>query len=317
MQARNVGTSPLQVSVIGMGCNNFSRPGTATRDLAESVRVIHAAIDHGITFFDGADIYGGSPGQSEEFLGEALRGRRDRVVLATKFGHQDYPMPGAEAWGPKGAAHYVRAAVDASLQRLRTDHIDLLQMHTPDPQTPIEHTLAVLTELIREGKVRHIGHSNFTADQAREAARVSLAGGYESFISAQNEYSLLARGIEHDLLPTAVELGLGVFPYYPLANGLLTGKYTADGGGEGRMRTIKAAQLAGVDWGLLDRYRRLCDLAGLTMLEVTIQWLLRQPGISSVIAGTTRVEQVVQNAAAGNAVVPAEVLEAVDRLFAP
>lgn len=317
MQQRNVGASELRVSVVGMGCNNFSRPRTATESLEQSVRVIHAAIDQGITFFDGADIYGGTPGRSEEFLGEALAGRRDEVVLATKFGHQDFAMPGAEAWGPKGGARYVRSAVEASLTRLQTDRIDLLQMHTPDPDTPIGETLSILSDLVEEGKVRYIGHSNFTGDLAREAAEVSLEEGHESFVSAQNEYSLLARDIERDLLPAAIELGLGVFPYFPLANGLLTGKYTADGGGEGRMRSIKAAQLSGVDWTQLERYRRLCDQAGHTMLEVTFQWLLGQPGISSVIAGATQVEQVLQNAAAGAAAVPDDVLDAVDELFAP
>ena len=317
MEQRSVGTSGLKVSVVGMGCNNFSRPRTATETLEQSVRVIEAAIDQGITFFDGADIYGGAPGRSEEFLGVALRGKRDQVVLATKFGHQDFTMPGSEAWGPKGARRYVRSAVEASLARLQTDRIDLLQMHTPDPETPIEETLDVLTDLVGEGKVRFIGHSNFTGDMAREAAEIAVAEGLESFISAQNEYSLLARDIEFDLLPAAVDLGLGVFPYFPLANGLLTGKYTRDGGGEGRMRSIKSAQLAGVDWNLLERYRRLCDRAGHTMLEVTLQWLLGQPAITSVIAGATRVEQVAQNAAAGSAAVPAEVLDAVDELFAP
>jgi len=316
MELRNVGTSDLRVSVVGMGCNNFSRPRTATESLEQSVRVIHAAVDQGITFFDGADIYGGVPGLSEEFLGEALKGRRDDVVLATKFGHQDFAMPGSDAWGPKGGRRYVRSAVEASLVRLKTDRIDLLQMHTPDPETPIEETLGILTELVGEGKVRYIGHSNFTGDLAREAADVALAEEYESFVSAQNEYSLLARDIEHDLLPIAVELGLGVLPYFPLANGLLTGKYTADGRGEGRMRSIKAAQLAGVDWDLLERYRLICEHAGHTMLEVTFQWLLGQPTISSVIAGATQVSQVTQNAAAGAAKVPDDVLDAVDELFA-
>lgn len=317
MEQRNVGTSDLRVSVVGMGCNNFSRSRTATESLEHSIRVIHAAVDHGITFFDGADIYGGSPGQSEEFLGEALHDRRDQVVIATKFGHQDFAMPGADAWGPKGARRYVRSAVEASLRRLRTDHIDLLQMHTPDPETPIEETLAILTDLVGEGKVRYIGHSNFSGAMAREAADISLAEEYESFISAQNEYSLLSRDIEFDLLPAAVELGLGVFPYFPLANGLLTGKYTADGGGQGRMRTIKSAQLGDVDWDLLDRYRELCDDAGVPMLHVTFQWLLSRPSISSVIAGATQVDQVVQNAAAGEAQVPRALLVAVDELFAP
>lgn len=316
MQQRTIGTSDLTVSVVGMGCNNFSRPQTATEDLSHSVRLIHAAIDAGITFFDGADVYGGRPGQSEEFLGEALKDRRDDVVLATKFGHQAMQMPGTDSLGPKGAARYVRSAVEASLRRLRTDRIDLLQMHTPDPVTPIGETLMVLNDLVGEGKVRYIGHSNFTADLAREAADTAASEGVTAFVSAQNEYSLLSRGAEFSILPAVTELGLGFLPYFPLANGLLTGKYTASGAGEGRMRTFKSAQLAAVDWEVLARYRTLCEEAGHSMIDVTFRWLLARPEISSVIAGATRIEQVEANATAGGAEVPADLLDAVGVLFA-
>ncbi|SHJ12625.1 Predicted oxidoreductase [Tessaracoccus bendigoensis DSM 12906] len=317
MEIRNVGRSDLRVSVVGMGCNNFSRRGTHTETLEGSTEVIRTAIDAGITFFDGADIYGSTPGRSEEFLGAALEGVRDEVVLATKFGHQDYAMPGTEDWGPKGGARYIRRAVEASLRRLRTDRIDLLQMHTPDPETPIEETLAALTDLVGQGKVLYLGHSNFTPEQARDAAAASEQDGNESFISTQNEYSLVAREFEALMAPVADEFGLGVFPYFPLANGLLTGKYTRAGGGEGRLTRQKPALLAATDWDQLEAYQAICDDADRSMLEVTFQWLLSRPNISSVIAGATQISQVMQNTAAGRSVVSTDVLDAVDALFAP
>ena len=316
MDTRTVGTSELEVSVVGMGCNNFSRMRTDTETQEGSTDVIRAAVEAGITFFDGADIYGSEPGRSEEFLGVALKGLRDQVVLSTKFGFQDVNVAGREAWGPKGASRYIRGAVEDSLRRLHTDRIDLLQMHSPDPETPIEDTLAALTELVGEGKVRYIGHSNFTPEQAVEAAEVATRDGYESFISTQNEYSLVSREFEVTMQPVAIEYGLGVFPYFPLANGLLTGKYTREGGGEGRLRTLKPALLADTDWDQLEAYQRICDEAGHSMLDVTFQWLLAQPNISSVIAGATRPEQMAQNAQAGSAEVPRDVLVAVDDLFA-
>lgn len=267
METRSVGSSELVVGVVGMGCNNFSRLGTATETQAGSTAVIRAAVEAGITFFDGADIYGSTPGRSEEFMGVALQGIREQVVLATKFGHSDVTLPGSEDWGPKGGPTYVRNAVDGSLRRLRTDRIDLLQMHTPDPETPIEETLGVLTELIQAGKVRHIGHSNFSAAQALEAATVSRRDGLAAFISAQNHYSLVEREFEATMQPVAAELGLGVFPYFPLANGLLTGKYTRSGGGEGRLSNLKPALLAETDWDRLEAYQRICDDAEATMLD--------------------------------------------------
>ena len=317
MESRTVGTSDLVVSVVGMGCNNFSRPRTDTETQQGSTAVIRAAVDAGITFFDGADIYGSEPGRSEEFMGVALEGIRDQVVLATKFGHRGVTFPGSEGWGAKGAERYIRSAVEGSLRRLRTDRIDLLQMHTPDEATQIEETLAALTHLVEEGKVRHIGHSNFDAAQATEAAAVSQRDGLARFVSAQNEYSLIERGVESDLLPVARDLGLGVFPYFPLANGLLTGKYTRGGGGEGRLSKLKPALLEATDWDRLEAYQRICDDAGVSMLEATFQWLLAQRPVSSVIAGATTIAQVAQNAAAGSALVPAEVIASVDELFRP
>jgi len=314
-ELRTLGSSDLVVSAVGMGCNNFSRPGTPTATQEGSTAVIHAAIDHGITFFDGADIYGAEPGLSETFMGVALRGRRDQVVLSTKFGHQGAQAAGAADWGPKGARRYIRHAVEASLRRLQTDHIDLLQMHTPDPATPIEETLAALHELVAAGTVRYIGSSNFSAAQVGAADAAARAHGQERFISAQNEYSLLARGIEAELLPLARELGIGIIPYFPLHNGLLTGKYTRGGGGEGRISRLKPHLLQTVDWDQLEAYQRLCDAHGLTMLEATIAWLLAQPGIGTVIAGATTPEQVAQNAAAGDLVLPADLALEISGLF--
>ncbi len=316
MEQRSIGSSDLVVSTVGLGCNNFSRPGTATESREGSIAVIHAAIDAGITFLDGADIYGNPPGRSEEFIGEALAGRRDQVVLATKFGHANSAMPGGEEHGPKGGRRYLRWAVDNSLRRLRTDRIDLLQMHTPDPSTPIGETLAALTELVDEGKVRHVGHSNFTAEMILEADAVSRENGFVSFVSAQNNYSLVNRAVEREVLPAVVDLGLGFFPYFPLAAGLLTGKYTQGGDEQGRLRSASGDRLGDVDWAQLDAYRTLCADAGVTMLAATFAWTLSRTGITSVIAGATRPEQVLANVEAGATVLPADVLEAIDALFA-
>lgn len=313
MQQRTLGHSGLVVSAIGMGCNNFSRPGTATEWQDGSTAVIHAAIDAGITFFDGADIYGGKPGQSEELMGVALKGRRDEVVLATKFGHQDFAMPGYEGRGHKGAEKYVRHAVENSLRRLQTDRIDLLQMHTPDPKTPIGETLRVLNDLVSEGKVRHIGSSNFSADQLYEADFVARENGFVRFTSAQSEYSLVERGVEAGVLPACRDLGLGFLPYFPLKSGLLTGKYTREGG-TGRL-TTRPKILAGANWEQLDAYRALCDEHGLTMLQASIGWLLAQDPVSSVISGATTPEQVTQNAGAGEIALPDALLDQIGELF--
>lgn len=297
MEQRRLGDSDLVVSVVGMGGNNFSRPKTDTETLKGSTEVIHAAIDAGITFFDGADIYGSVIGRSEEFLGAALKGRRDRIVLSTKFGFAgNDAYPGLDL-GPNGGERYIRHAVEQSLRRLQTDRIDLLQMHSPDPATPIAETLRVLTDLIGEGKVRYVGNSNFSPAQITEADQVARADGFVRFVSAQDEYSLLARGVEREVLPTANRLGMGFLPYFPLSNGLLTGKYTAEGG-QGRLSKIKPHLLADVDWDRMAAYQRLCDQAGLTMLQATISWLAAQPPVTTVIAGATRPEQARQNAAA-------------------
>ncbi|MGI5952332.1 MAG: aldo/keto reductase, partial [Brooklawnia sp.] len=279
METRRLGDSDLMVSVVGMGGNNFSRPKTASETQEGSVAVIQAAIDAGITFIDGADIYGTPPGTSEEFIAEAIKGRRDQVVLSTKFGFQGVDMYPDQDLGPKGGERYIRYAVEQSLRRLQTDRIDLLQMHSPDPDTPIAETLRVLTDLVAEGKVRHVGNSNFTAEQLVAADEAARANGFVRFVSAQNGYSLIEREAETELLPTAERLGLGFFPYYPLFNGLLTGKYT-QGIGEGRLSKIKPQLLETTDWDRLKAYQQLCDEAGFTMLQATFSWMAAQAPIA-------------------------------------
>lgn len=306
----------LRVSAAGLGGNNFSRPRTASATQEGSTSVVLAAIDSGINFIDTAEIYGAEAGLSETFLGAAIAGRRrDEVVIATKFGHHARSGPGLEGHGPRGGARYIRAALEGSLRRLGTDYVDLFQMHSPDPATPIEETLAVLDELVLEGKVRAIGSSNFSAAQLRDADARARAMGVTHFVSAQHEYSLLARGIERDVLPAASDLGLAVLPYFPLRDGLLTGKYTR-AGGEGRLSRIKPHLLEAVDWDQLESYQSLCDSAGVSMLAASIGWLLAR-GMASVIAGATTPEQARANAAAAEVELPAELVDAVDQLFAP
>jgi len=313
MDLRTAGDSHLVVSAVGLGCNNFSRTGTATESVAGTRAVLDAALDAGVTFLDTAELYGA--GASEDLIGRSIEGRRDRFVIATKFGHRAGGAPGWEGWGPRGSAAYIGRAVEGSLRRLRTDHVDLLQLHTPDPSTPVGETLAALAELVAAGKVRFVGNSNFSADQLREVDAVAAELGLPRFATAQNEYSLLARGVEAEILPAVNELRLGFLPFFPLHNGLLTGKYTRTSG-EGRLTRIKPEVLAAVDWEQLDAYRALCDEAGVSMLQATFAWLLSRPGVCSVIAGATSPDQVRQNAAAGTAALDAEVLARIDALFA-
>src|SRR5215472_7630777 len=218
MRYRSLGRSGLVVSVAGLGCNNFGR----RLDVDATRAVVDAALDAGITLLDTAESYGA--GRSEEILGEVLAGRRDQVVLATKFGHRNADMGYGAAAGARGGRGYILRAVEQSLRRLRTDYIDLYQIHTPDPATPIEETLTALGDLVAQGKVRYLGHSNFSGWQLAEAASAARELGTTGFVSAQNHWSLLERGVEAEVVPAAVHYGLGVLPYYPLANGLLTGK---------------------------------------------------------------------------------------------
>ena len=310
MRYRSLGNSGLIVSVAGLGCNNFGRGFglDATR------AVVDAALEAGITLLDTADMYGGGGG-SEELLGQVLAGRRDEVVLATKFGHQGFDMGYGTAAGAKGGRAYIRRAVERSLRRLRTDYLDLYQLHTPDPVTPVEETLAALTELVDEGKVRYLGHSNFSGWRLAEAAGVARELGTTGFVSAQNHWSLLERGIQAEVVPAALHYGLGVLPYFPLANGLLTGKVRRG------LPPPQGSRLADrpdyVTDDKLDRVERLAGWAqqhGVTLLDVAVGGLAAQPGCSSVIAGATSPEQVKANAAAASWVPSADELADLDRI---
>jgi aryl-alcohol dehydrogenase-like predicted oxidoreductase len=313
---RRVGASGLLVSAVGLGCNNFGRAGTRTETIHGTREVLDAAIDAGVTFLDTADMYGRDPGLSEELMGEALKGRRDRITLATKFGHSGRDM-GYPTSGAKGSRAYVRRAVEASLSRLQTEWIDLYQLHTPDAHTPIEETLDVLGDLVREGKVRYIGHSNFSGWQIAEAHYVAAERAGVPFVSAQNHYSLLARAAEREVLPAVERFGLGFLPYFPLHNGLLTGKFTRDHApADSRIMRQRQHVWEEAPWDALEAFRAFCEERGITMLEATFGWLLARPSLASVIAGATRPEQVRANAAAATAWSPsAEELARIDELF--
>jgi aryl-alcohol dehydrogenase-like predicted oxidoreductase len=309
MRYRALGDSGLMVSVVGLGGNNFGR----RIDLDATRTVMDAALESGVTLVDTADIYG-DKGGSETLLGEVLRGRRDDVVLATKFGMD---MAGANGpdWGARGARRYVRRAIDASLTRLQTDWIDLYQYHAPDGVTPLEETLAALDELVREGKVRYLGSSNLAAWQVADADTFARRHGASRLVSAQNAYSLLDRTVERELGPACAAHGVGILPYFPLANGLLTGKYRrgepAPEGTrmEGRLEHVRDRAFDRVD--ALTAYARERDL---TLLDVAIGGLAAQPAVGSVIAGATRPEQVKANAAAGAWEPSADDLAALDEI---
>jgi aryl-alcohol dehydrogenase-like predicted oxidoreductase len=293
VELRKIGGSDLLVSAVGLGCNNFG----VRCDLAQSRAVVDQAIDSGITLFDTADTYG-NRGGSEGFLGRILGSRRRDVVIATKFG-----SPMDDAGRLKGASRrYVMTAVEASLTRLQTDWIDLYQLHRPDPATPIEETLRALDDLVRQGKVRYIGASNFTAAEVLAADRVARTNGLHRFTSMQNEYSLLARGVERELLPAVSSCELGLLPYFPLASGLLTGKYSPDHVPDGSRlatpRPHERAFIADADWTAISRFEQFARSRGRSLLELAFGWLLAQPTVASVIAGATRPEQIVQNVAA-------------------
>lgn len=294
MEFRRVGNSGLVVSAVGLGTNNFGM----RLDMARTREVVDAALENGITLFDTSDSYGAS----EERLGEILEGRRDDVILATKFGSdvRKRGLSNGEDWGARASRRYVIRAVESSLRRLRTDWIDLYQLHWPDPATPIDETLSALDELVRAGKVRYVGSSNFRGWQVADAEWTARTRQLQRFVSAQNEYSLLNRGIETELVPALEEYGIGLLPYFPLASGLLSGKYRRG------MPAPENSRLA-------DRQERLTDEAfdkvealesfakerGVTILDVAIGGLAAQPAVASVIAGATSREQVERNVAAG------------------
>jgi len=313
MRYQTLGNSGLLVSVVGLGCNNFG----GRLDESRTRAVVDAAIDAGVTLLDTADMYG-ERGGSESYLGEALAGRRDKVVLATKFGHQGADMGYGPAAGAKGGRGYIRRAVEESLRRLRTDYIDLYQLHTPDPATPIAETLTALSELVAEGKVRYIGHSNLSGWQIAEAAHTAREIGSVPFISAQNHWSLLEREVEQEVVPAALHYGLGVLPYFPLANGLLTGKVRRATGIPAGTRLEGRAHL--VTEERLDTVERLAawgEKNGRTLLEIGIGALAGQPGCASVIAGATSPEQIIANAAAAEWIPTAAELAEIDEVLAP
>jgi aryl-alcohol dehydrogenase-like predicted oxidoreductase len=303
METRRIGS--LEVSVVGLGCNNFG----SRLDADGTARVVDAALEAGVNFLDTADIYG--KGRSEEFVGRALEGRRERVVLATKFG---MAMDDRRKGAPP---EYMRQALDDSLRRLRTDWVDLYQLHQPDASVPIADTLGALDELVKAGKVREIGCSNFSAAELREAENAARLGGAR-FVSVQNEYSLFAREPEREVLPECRRLGLAFIPYFPLASGLLTGKYRKDRPVPQGTRITAGGRFAGaLSDENLDRVERLATFAesrGHTLLELAFAWLLAHPEVASVIAGATSPEQVRANAAAAGWRLSAEDLAEVDRI---
>jgi aryl-alcohol dehydrogenase-like predicted oxidoreductase len=311
MQLRRLGSSGLTVSAVGLGTNNFGMK----LDEAGCREVLDAALESGITLIDTADSYG----QSEVRLGTLLKGRRDDVVLATKFGSDVRRLgnDNGDDWGARGSRRYVRRAVEASLTRLQTDWIDLYQLHRPDPQTPIEETLSALDDLVREGKVRYVGHSNFDGFQTAHAEWTARTRGYERFISAQNEYSLLKTDVETTLVPALQEYGIGLLPYFPLASGLLTGKYR-------RGEKVPAGSRVAA-WGMqatltdhtfdrLDELEAFAHERGRTLLEVAIGGLAARPTVASVIAGATSAGQVRANVAAAQWVPGPEDLAALESL---
>ncbi|OUM39536.1 aldo/keto reductase [Arthrobacter sedimenti] len=315
MTYRRLGSSGLSVSTVGLGCNNLGRTGTASQSQDGTDAVVHTAIDVGITLFDVADMYGKTPGVSEVQLGKALGRRRDDVVLATKFGLDMGGVNGPD-WGARGSRRYIIRAVEASLRRLGTDWIDLYQYHAPDPQTPIEETLAALDDLVTSGKVRYLGHSNFAGWQIAEAEFTARSGGYTPFISAQNPYSLLDRRLEREVVPAAEAYGLGVLPYFPLANGLLTGKYRRNEVPAGsRLTHSRKNLLETADWDQLESFSAFAAERGLREVQVAFSWLAAQPSVGSVIAGATSPEQVRQNATAAEWTPSDEDLAELDGIF--
>ena len=313
MRYRTLGDSGLLVSLVGLGCNNFG----GRLDTARTGAVVDAAIDEGITLLDTAESYGGR-GASELALGEVLKGRRDKVVLATKFGGAD--MGYGPAAGARGSRSYIKVAVENSLTRLKTDYIDLYQLHNPDPLTPIDETLAALDDLVTEGKVRYLGHSNLAGWQIADAAHASAASGRTPFVSAQNHWSLLERGAEKEVVPAARHFGVGVLPFFPLANGLLTGKVRKGTDVPANSRLAEPRRAGYVTDAKLDKVEALIAWGqeqGVSILEIAIGGLSAQPGCSSVIAGATSPEQVKANAAAGEWEPTEDQLAAIDKIVPP
>jgi aryl-alcohol dehydrogenase-like predicted oxidoreductase len=310
VRTRRLGTSGLTVSVVGLGTNQLG----GRLDVAGGRAVLDAALDCGITFIDTADSYR----ESETHIGEILKGRRDDVVLATKFGSSVGGRNGQD-WEARGARRYIVRAVESSLRRLQTDHLDLYQLHFPDPVTPIEETLSALTDLVRAGKVRYIGHSNLTGWQAADAEWTARTGGFERFISAQNHYNLLERDVEADLVPALETYGVGLIPYYPLARGILTGKYQrSEALPEGSRLAVqdRGQLLTDAVFDTVDALSEYAAARDISLLDVAIGGLAAQPAVASVICGATSPEQVRANAAAGSWEPTMDDLVALDDLLA-
>jgi aryl-alcohol dehydrogenase-like predicted oxidoreductase len=312
MEYRNLGRSGLIVSALGLGCNNIGRQ--VDQDAADAI--INKCVEMGITYFDGADVYGSERGRGEEVLGRAIRPHRRNVVLATKASGR---MGEGPYWA--GASRkYLMDALDASLRRLDTDYIDLYQIHFPDPSTPIEETLRALDDMVRSGKVRYIGCCNYSVGQLCEAVAAGEREHTVSFISAQNRYNMLQREIRADLLPACERLGLGILPFYPLVSGLLTGKYTRDHTPEGTRLTsgihFYDGVLASADYDLLDRLTQFAAERGHSLLELAIGWLASQPAVGSVMTGATKVEQIEANAKASDWRLTPDEMQAVDAILA-
>jgi aryl-alcohol dehydrogenase-like predicted oxidoreductase len=310
MEIRNLGTSGLRVSAIGLGCNNFG----ARIDLEATKKVVHKAFDLGITLFDTADVYG-ERGGSETDMGKVLGTMRKDIVLATKF-----CMPMSDDGRRQGASRrYIMEAVEASLKRLQTDWIDLYQVHRFDPLTPVEETLQALDDLVRSGKVRYIGCSNWASWQMMDAAWISKTAGLEHFVSCQDEYSLVVRKAEAELMPAARALGMGLLPFFPLASGLLTGKYRRNAPMPEGARLTKTERLADryltdKNWAISEQLIDYAESRGHTALELAFSWLLSQAPVSSVIAGATKPEQLEQNVTAGGWKLSAEESAEIDRI---
>jgi len=310
VEYRNLGNSGLKVSVVGLGCNNFGM----RIDTEQTRVVVHKALDDGINLFDTADIYG-NRGGSETMLGKALGPRRHEVVVASKFGMAMGDGPFMKG----GSRRYIMSACEASLKRLNTDYIDLYQIHFPDPETPQEETLSALNDLVRAGKVRYLGHSNFSGVQTADAAWIAKTKGYAPYISAQNQYNLLDRRVEKDLTPACAQFGVGILPYFPLASGFLTGKYKR---GEepskdtrfGAMSQMAKSALTDSNFATLDKLTEFARSHGHSVLELAIGWLASMPQVSSVISGATKPEQVSANVKGGEWKLSAEELAEVDKI---
>ena len=310
MKRNNLGPSGLSISLVGLGCNNFGgRIG-----IEETRAVVDRALELGINFFDTADVYG-NKGGSEDCLGQVMGERRKDIILATKFA-----MPMSDDPTMRGASRaYIVKACEASLKRLKTDWIDLYQVHQPDANTPTDETMGALDDLIKEGKVRHIGSSNYSADQLDEAQDAATGNGWAGFVACQDHYSLLAREIDNALLPAITRRGLGLLPYFPLASGFLTGKYTRANPPPKGTRMANMPQLAErymteKNWDIVEALEAFAKRYDRSLLELAFAWLLARPNVSSVIAGATHPDQVSQNAAAVGWMLSADDMTEIDKI---